>query len=152
MFHSSLGLEIHKVLDTSNGLKGDMTISHFHHSPKNPIYETKKSQKTPLWKGTAMGWKVHRKAPMFKQVLFGRRGRRQGLKQQKRISPTTETLDYRKVRQGRWRGIADLRLPTGQSSEDCGTGRDGVWETSRSRDFEKASGRALVPAKDKTSG
>lgn len=39
---------------------------------------------------------------------------------------------------------------TGPSSEDCGTGKDGVWVTSRSRDCGKASGRALVPAKDKT--
>lgn len=35
--------------------------------------------------------------------------------------------------------------------EDCGTRRDGVWEISRSRDSEKASGRALITDKDKTS-
>lgn len=152
MFHSSLGLEIHRLLDTSNRLKGDMNhITFPPFSKKILSMKPRKLRKMPSWKGTAMGWKGHRKATMIKQVLSGRRGKRQGLKQEKRISPTTEMLDYGKVRQGGWRGVADPSLATGPSSEDCGKGKDEVWEASRSRDCEKASGRALAPAKDKTS-
>lgn len=45
--------------------------------------------------------------------------------------------------------MADPSLAKGTSREDCGTERDGVWETSRSRDSEKASGRTLSTDKDK---
>lgn len=116
------------------------------------MHETSKSQKTPSWEGNDNRTKaVEKHWYSNREVSSGKRGRRRGLKQQKRTDPAAQRCWPWQVASGKLKEHSRSKLEQGLSREGRGTGRDEGWETIRWRDGETGSGRALLTDRDKTS-